>query len=164
MAKLLEINNSTGELQEFNPITVSTGVADANKAVQTNSAGYIDKALIDPSIVPDIFVDTAIEALSAGDFVNIAPTGVRKADRSNGRQADGFVLVAVANGAQATVYKDSKNTALSGLTKGSKYFLGTAGAVTTSVTTTAGEILQFLGVAMSASEIDVEINRPIVRA
>jgi hypothetical protein len=108
--------------------------------------------------------------LSAGDIVNIHDsTGakVRKADASGGvaKMGVGFVLSAVTSPAPATVYKEGTITGLSGLTIGSRYYLsGTAGAITTTAPTTTAYIVQYIGYAISATELVFEPSDPIVLA
>lgn len=162
--KYIAINNANGEDTEIVSNDSSAGVADAGKIVALDATGRLSNTMMPVGIVPDVKLLTAGEALNAGDFVELTLTGCRKADATNGRIAGGFVLAAVANAAVATVYKDTVNTSLAGLTQGSKYYLGAAGAVTTVINTTPGQILQFLGVAQSATELDVEISRPTFRA
>lgn len=95
----------------------------------------------------------ALEALAAGQFVNIQATGVRLAKAVPGYEAHGFVLAAVALGATAAVSpKGATNTALSGRTPGVVLYLSaTPGAATTSYPTTAGTINQQLGTPHSAA-------------
>ena len=82
-----------------------------------------------------------------------------------GKKAVGYVLTSVPNAANATVYFDESNTALTGLTPGSTYYLSpTAGIATTTAPTAAGQIVQELGVATSATSIHVNIKEPIIRA
>ena len=116
----------------------------------------------------------ASEALTAGNYVNFhsnsGALNVRKADNSNGRRADGFVLSAVANAAQAIVYPlDSVNTALTGLTPGADYWLGTAGGVisaaldeTLAANQGSNKISQFLGTAKSATELITTDSDPVL--
>lgn len=115
----------------------------------------------------------ASEDLEAGDFVNIWNDGgiakVRKASaNTEGKRAHAFVLVPVSSGAVATIYYEGPNTALSGLTPGSTYFLNSTnpGKVTSStgLSLESGHIVQELGVAISATKINVEISKPIARA
>lgn len=164
MGKYLGINNTTGDLDEIASSNVSTGATDAGKIPELDASGRLSSTMMPIGIVPDVKIFTALEALSAGDFVEITATGVRKADRSNGRKADGFVIAAVASAASATVYRDTTNTGVSGLTVGARYYLGLAGAITATVTTTSGQLHQYLGIALAATELDVEIDRPITRA
>jgi hypothetical protein len=145
----------------FTAINNSAGVADANKIISTGNDGKLDPSLMPAGIGAATEVMVASETLVAGDFVNIwLDTGVRKArkaDNSNtGRNADGFVLNAVAANANATVTLQGVNTGLSGLTIGTRYFLGTAGGVATTSPTASGSFIQPLGKAVSATGLNFE--------
>lgn len=103
---------------------------------------------------------TASENIAAGDFVNYHIVSgnkrMRKANATdNTKPADAFVLLAVTSGASGTAYTlGSKNTALSGLTPGADYFLSTTnGLITSNDLTTAGNIVQCLGKAESATAL-----------
>lgn len=123
-------------------------------------------------------VDTASiassEALTAGDYVNVhvsSGTKVRKADASTaagGKRAHGFVLANVAFPGTALVYFSGQNTAVTGLTAGVMYCLSdtTPGGVLalSAGPTTAGRLLQVLGVAIDAAILDTDIDdKPIIR-
>lgn len=98
-------------------------------------------------------------------FITLLVQKFGKADASAGLQAHGFVEGAISSGASGTVViGDGMLNALSGLTPGATYFLGNTGAVTTSAPTTAGHILQKVGVAKSATELAVILKDPITRA
>lgn len=152
--------------------TVSTGVAEAGDIIALDAAGKIDNSLLPTGIGADTAVLPASENLGAGDFVNIFDDGgtvsVRLADNSNDREANGFVLSAVTAAANATVYFEGTNNALSGLTLGSRYYLDTAGGITATpvdpASAAAGTIHQYIGRATSATEINVEMDDKIVVA
>ena len=76
------------------------------------------------------------------------------------------MLDAVVAAANATVYFEGTNNDLSGLTAGARQFLGTAGGVTATPPTFAGgaTISQLVGSAISATEIDTDIDDCIVLA
>jgi hypothetical protein len=150
----------------FTAITNSSGVADAGKILATDSSGKIDQSFMPAGIGAATEVMVASEALVAGDFVNIwldmGTRKARKADSSNSdRVANGFVLNAVSANANATVILQGVNTALSGLTVGTKYFLGTSGTATTTAPTASGSSIQSLGFAVSATGINFEFNDQI---
>lgn len=106
---------------------------------------------------------TASESLTAGDFINIAAGGVRKASNDNtGKQAHGFVTESVAANASVVVFYGGLNTNVSGLTAGSRYFLGTSGGETLTPPTTAGQLSQEVGVAVSSTAILVNFGPAIV--
>jgi hypothetical protein len=115
---------------------------------------------------PQTKVIQASEALAAGDVVSIHVSGgdrVRKADATaEGKEAHGFVLAGVANGANATVYFGGTLSGLSGLTAGARYYLHTTpGAVTNAAPSAAGNVSQLVGIAVSATELDFYPEQPI---
>ncbi len=81
------------------------------------------------------------------------------ADNSNARPAHGFVRESIAADAEGAGYPlDSVNDALTGLTVGTNYYLGTAGGVIAVPLAAAdagntGKIDQKLGMAKSATEL-----------
>lgn len=152
-----------GKIRQITATIVSAGAADANKIVATGADGRLDLTVMPTGIGPATQSVIASEALGAGKWVNLwADAGTLKArlaDNSNGRPAHGFVTSAVAAAAAALVYPlDSPNTALSGMTVGSEYWLGTAGGqidVPLDPTSDANinKVDQRLGIAKSATEL-----------
>lgn len=149
-----------------NAVATSAGAGDAGKLVALDGSGRIDTSAMPVGVGPDTNTITATEALAAGDYVNVHSGGVRKADASNGRPAHGVVLAGVANGAPATVYFEGTNTQLSGLTLGADQYLSatTPGARTATAPSTAGQLVQPLGVAVSTTAAQIEIRQPITLA
>lgn len=143
-------------------ISASAGAADANKIIRLDGTGKLSSTLLPVGIGADTQMIVTAEALDAGDFVNIFDDGgtisVRKADNSNDRRADGFVLNAYALAATAEVYFEGTNTSLAGLTLGVRYYLGTAGDVVATPPSASGTICQFLGKPTSATEMNVEMD------
>lgn len=171
LQKFLSIVN--GVTREIVALVSSTGATDANKIVQTGADGRLDATLMPVGIGADTKSVLASEALSAGDWVNLydnaGTTNVRKASAADAtKPAHGFVKDNVASGSQATVYFEGPNSSLTGLTAGTTYVLSAAtpGAVVAQSAAPAadGNILQVLGVATEATEINTEIGQPIVRA
>jgi len=162
--------NNQGTLTEKQATVVSTGATDAGKIVALDSTGKLDNSLMPVGIGADTKVLPASENLAAGNFVNVfndaGTTKVRKADATvAGKEANGFVLSAVTAGNDATVYFEGTNNQLSGLTGGAMYFLSTtAGGVTSTAPSGSGNIVQKVGRALSATEINVEFSDPIVLA
>jgi hypothetical protein len=142
-------------------ISASAGAGDSNKIVMTDGAGRLDSSLMPSGIGAQTISVNAIEALAAGDWVNLTPTGVRKADNSNNRPAHGFILASAASGATATVHTAGLNTAKTGLTAGTQYFLGTAGSQSNVAPVAAGSIVQTVGVASNATTIPFDFEPPI---
>lgn len=106
----------------------------------------------------------ASESLSAGDFINITASFVRRASSNDTtKQAHGFVLAAVASGSAATIYYNGIYvTASAGLTVGSRYFLSTAGQKATTAPTTTGQLSQEIGVAVSTNAMLVNFGPAII--
>lgn len=186
------LSNNAGQLQEVASISTSAGAADAGKIIATNASGQIDGSFlnttvssspnklvmtggdgkIDVSVLPTgVGADTAVinasEALAAGDLVNIwnnsGTANVRKADASTaGKEAQGFVLAAVASGQPATVYFEGTNTQMTGLTPGRQYLSTTPGKTSATAPTGSGQVVQVVGFAVSATAMNFQSNPPIV--
>lgn len=170
MAKYLKVGTN-GFTEEQAGLTASAGAGDANKIVETTSTGRLDPSLMPAGVGVQTITVTASEALAAGDFVNLHDSTGLKARKASaaaiGTRAHGFVLAAVSSGAAATVYMSGANTSVTGQTVAATVFLSatTPGATTTTAPSTAGQIVQPLGVVSSATEIQVDIeDSPIIRA
>lgn len=155
-----------GVLTEVFGVQSSAGAGNAGDIVALDDTGKIDPSMMPTGVGADVVVLTASEALSAGDHVNIYSGGVRKADASTAaKEADGFVLAAVSNGAPASVYKEGTNTQLTGLTLGADLYLSTTpGAVTATPPSAAGNIVQRIGKAVSTTSSDFERGAPVTLA
>ena len=165
--KFIRLNS--GQLAEKEATVTSAGAGDAGEIVALDGSGRLDTSVMPVGIGADTASIAASENLAAGDFVNIHDaTGakVRKADASNGRRADGFVLAAVTSGASGTVYFEGSNTAVIGLTPGVTYYLSgaTAGAATATAPSTAGHIVQEVGRARLATALSFEPEQPVTLA
>lgn len=152
------IANSSGKLKEVASIQSSAGAADAGKIPALDSTGLLDVSMMPIGIAAETIVAASSENLVAGNFVNLYDNGgtinVRKADATtNVKPAHGFVLANVTSPANATVYLISnKNTAVTGLTPGADYWLSTTpGGVTATAPSAAGNLVQLLGRATSAT-------------
>jgi len=160
------LNLENGKRKLENAIDSSGGSSDSGKIIKLDSNGKIDISLLPAGIGEDAIEIAAFEDVSAGDFVNIFDNGgsvaVRKADKSNGRDANGFVLESAVAPVPVKVFFEGTNSQLSGLSIGERYYLDTAGAVTNVPTTTTGELHQYLGKAFSATELTTEKDDCIV--
>ena len=163
--------NASGVLDPsiVNAKTSSAGAADAGKVVQLDGSGRLDSSVMPVGIGADTKVMVASEALAAGDYVNVWADGgafkVRKADATtSGKRAHGFVLSAVASGANATVYFEGENTAVTGMTPGDVFLGTTAGRAQATAPTGSGQAVQRIGVATSATSVNFEPSQPIVLA
>lgn len=158
----------SGEFKQVSATVSSAGSGDDGKIVALDSSGKLDVSVMPVGIGADTKTLAASENLSAGDLVNVwndsGTAKVRKADASStAKRAHGFVLSAVTSGNNATVYMEGTVTGLSSLTLGGNYFLSgsTAGAITTTAPSTAGHIVQQVGVALSATELSFEPQQPV---
>jgi len=159
----------SGKLKQVFGITASAGAGDAGKIPALDAGGKLDISFLPTGIGANTVPATASEALSAGDFVNLfnntGSLGVRKADNSNGRVAHGYVKAAVASAAAATVYRlNTTNDAKTGMTGGDEHWLGTGGATITTPldpVTDAGKVMQYLGIAKSATELVTVEEAPV---
>lgn len=157
--KFLALNTSTGGSTEIVPAT-SGGGGDADKIPALDASGQLAQGMMPTGVGPETQIVNASEILAAGDFVNFwddaGTVKARKADATtDGKRAHGFVIAGVAAAAPATVYVDGANDQLSSLTLGARYFLdaATAGGVNATAPSTAGNLVQALGVAVSATTV-----------
>lgn len=159
------LKNSNGQIAEQAALQASAGAGDAGKIVALDASGKLDNSMMPVGIGADTQVITASEALNAGDFVNVHNSSgakVRKADAStSGKEAHGFVLAGVSNGAAATVYFEGTNTQVSGQTPGPVFLSTTPGQATSTPPSTAGQVVQSIGVATSPTSINFE-SRPSI--
>lgn len=162
--------NASGVLDAtiVNSKTSSAGAGDSGKVVALDASGRIDSTMMPVGIGADTASITTSEALAAGDLVNVwNSTGakVRKADATTaGKEAHGFVLAAFGSGVPATVYFEGTNTGVTGLTPGPQFLSTTAGTATGTAPTGSGNVVQRLGIAISATAINFEGGQPIVLA
>jgi hypothetical protein len=164
--KLIQLN-ANGTQNEYAGKATSSGAGDASEFPILDGSGKLDVTFMPTGFGADTTTMVAGEALSAGDFVYITVGGgVMKADATTfAKRAMGYVTSSVLNAGNATVYFDDSNTGLSGLTPGSTYYLSaTAGVATLTAPTTAGQYVQELGIATSATSLHVNIGVPILRA
>lgn len=162
-----------GRLRE-NPlesVDTSAGAADADQLVRLGSDGKLSETLMPAGLGADAMSMLASENLAGGDFVNVwddaGVASVRKADgTAMGKETDGFVLDAVASGQPATVFFEGRNSGLTGLMVGARYYLSAAtpGAAVTVPPSGAGNVVQFLGRATSPTSIAFEATDGVILA
>lgn len=158
-----------GKLKRVRAIVTSAGSGDAGKIPALGSDGKLDASVMPAGVGANVVVAVASEAIGAGKFVQLfADAGVLKmrlADNSNGREAWGYVRTAVEADASGSAYRlNTANAALSGLTPGSDYWLGTAGGVIDTPLdpeTATGKLSQYLGKAGSATELITAEYAPV---
>ena len=161
---------AAGKLVEYVATVVSGGAASAGQIAALDPTGRFDNSVMPVGIGADTASILASEAISAGSLINIwsnaGVQNIRNADASTtGKEANGFMLAAVASGATGTVYFSGQDTALSGLVPGPIYLSDTAvGAVTSTPPTTAGHVLQRVGTAVSPTSLEFKPSDPVTRA
>jgi len=152
----------------LNATASSAGAGDAAKIVQLDGTGRIDSTMLPVGVGADVATIAAGENLAAGDFVNVyndSGAKARKADATtSGKEAHGFVLAAVTSGNNATVYFEGTNTGVTGLTPGVVFLATTAGVATGTAPSSSGNVVQRLGVAVSATAVNFEPHPPVVLA
>ncbi|MEE8629069.1 hypothetical protein [Methylobacterium ajmalii] len=159
-----------GVWREIVGVVVSTGAANDGDIPALDATGRLHTSVMPVGYGADTKVVVASEALSAGNLVNLydnaGTINVRKADASvEGKECNGFVLAAVVQGGNATVYFSRLITGLSGLTDGARYYLATTpGGLTATPVTGVGTVDQYIGKATSTSELTFEPDDYVVKA
>lgn len=163
--------NASGVLDPtvINAVQVSAGAGSAAKVAALDSSGRLDSSMMPVGVAADSRTLTTSEAIAAGAWVNIfnsSGSKARNADASNGREAHGFTLLGAASGASCVVYFEGTNTAVSGKTPGARQFLSasTPGASTETAPSTAGQLVQQLGFATLATEVNAQVLQPVTLA
>lgn len=164
--KILVKDPTTNLPKEIAPNQSSAGSADAGKPVALNSAGQIDATMLGAAGAPSLSIASS-ENLAAGALVNIDSTGkVRNANATDAtKPAMGFVTAATTQPANATVYFPGQIVAgVSGLTVGAPVFLSasTAGGVTSTAPSATGNLVQQVGIAISATEFNFQPQAGII--
>ena len=161
--KFLRLVN--GVLTEIFGVQTSAGAGNAGDLVSLDDTGRIDNSMMPVGIGADTATITASETLAAGDWVNVwnsSGAKVRKADATTaGKEAHGFVLAAVTSGNPATVYFEGTNTQVTGQTPGPVYLQTTAGAGGATIPSASGNVVQQIGVAVSATAVNFERGTPV---
>ena len=165
--KFLRLVN--GVLTEIFGVQTSAGAANSGDLVSLDDTGRIDNSMMPVGIGADTATITASEALAAGNWVNVwndaGVAKVRRADATTaGKEAHGFVLSAVASGNPATVYFEGTNTQVTGQTPGPVYLQTTAGAGGATIPSASGNVVQQIGVAVSATAVNFERGAPVTLA
>lgn len=155
-----------GGLTEVEATTTSSGSGDSGKIPALNGAGQIDLTMMPTGIGPDTKVIVASESLANGDWVNVHDVGgafrARKADATTtGKEAHGFVLAVVNSGSDATVYTAGVNTGVSAQTPGPVFLSTTAGRGTATAPSATGNVVQRIGVAVSATSVVFNPQIPV---
>lgn len=135
------------------PLAGPTGVTGPTGATGATGAGVTGATGAGSTVTA-----AASVLLSTGALVNLfdnaGTINARYADNSaEGKEAWGYVNSLVVTGATATVYGGGEMIGLTGLSTGTKYCLGSSGALTATAPTTAGTVVQWIGIATSSSTL-----------
>ena len=164
--KFLRLVN--GVLTEIFGVQTSAGAGNAGDLVSLDNSGRIDNSMMPVGIGADTATISASETLAAGDWVNVwnnSGAKVRKADATTaGKEVHGFVLSAVTSGNPAAVYFEGTNTQVTGQTPGPVYLQTTAGTGGATIPGASGNVVQSIGVAVSATAVNFERSAPVTLA
>lgn len=108
------------------------------------------------------------DLLGKGDLVYVTSLGtvrLAKADAA-GKEAVGYVLETAIAGSRVNVFFLGKIGGLSGLTRGDRYYLSdtNAGKVTATPPTASGAVVQYIGTAITTSDLMFEPEDGVIRA
>lgn len=160
------LTNSSGAITEVQSPQTSAGAGDAGKLPALDSSGRLDTSFMPTGIGADTATIQASENLAAGDLVNIHNSSgarARKADATtSGKEAHGFVLAAVTSGQNATVYFEGNNAQVSSLTPGPQFLSTTPGLATATAPSSSGNVVQRVGFATAAANLNFQSQPPIV--
>lgn len=161
------LKHTNGALVETEAVQVGGG-GSADKIPSLDAAGRLALTMMPSGIGADTAIIQASENLAAGDLVNVYNSGgarVRKADATTaGKEAHGFVLAAVTSGANATVYFEGPNDQVTGLTPGVQYLSTTPGLSDETAPSSTGNVVQRVGLAVSATGLNFDSGVPITLA
>jgi hypothetical protein len=163
------LKNNAGTITEEAALQSSAGAGDAGAIPALDVTGRLSVTMMPVGIAADVAVVAASETLAAGDVVNIyndsGTAKVRKADATTvGKEAHGFVIAGVTSGANATIYFEGTNSNVTGQTAGPVFLSTTAGLTTSTAPSSAGNVVQRVGFATSATTVNFQSNDPIVLA
>jgi hypothetical protein len=149
------IDLGSNGLQRKEATATSAGAGDAGKIVALNGSGQIDETMLPSSTSVTM---TCSEDITDGQLINIHDSGgakVRKASNASfATRAMGYATSTNTTGNSVTVVlRQGLSASQSGLTIGTKYYLGTAGAITDTAPTSAGTIVQEVGEGKSTTEL-----------
>lgn len=161
-------NPSTGKKEEVIATVTGGTVGEAGEIVALDGTGRLSATIMPVGVAADTYSGAAAENLTAGDFVYVNASGevAKSSAASAGYDADGFVISSYTTGQTALVYLEGRNTALSALTVGSRYYLSdsTPGGITDTPVTGAGKRHQYIGKAITATTISFEADDSITLA
>lgn len=158
-----------GRIREVIATVTSSGATDDGKIVALGTDGRLDSSVLPVGVGIETKSIQASENLSAGNLVNIWSSAgsfrVRKADATtSGKEAHGFVLSSVTSGQTAQVYLEGTITGLSALLPGRYYLSTTPGELMSTAPDGSGNVVQYVGNSVSATELTFEATDGVILA
>lgn len=146
---------------EKSATVVSAGVGNAGQIVALDTAGLIDPSCMPAGITPDQKAGTSNGTITAKDICYIETAGtITRASAAAGTPhvGLGWALTSVATGQPITIQLQGIIAGLSALTPGARYFLSntTPGGITATPPSATGELWQYIGTALSATQLQFE--------
>lgn len=160
--KFLRHDPATGNHTEVRGTQISVGAANAGDILALGDDGLLDPTVMPPGIGADTVSIAASESITAPALVNIfnvaGVAAVRNANATDAtKRAHGFIVASVVMTGNATVYMEGRSSGWTGLTPGAPQFLAvTNGQRTETPPSAAGNVVQGVGMAVSATAMDFE--------
>jgi hypothetical protein len=161
MAAKKYLNSEGGEIVQKQGTDTSAGAANAGDIMALDAAGKMSATMLPAGVGVLVKNYPTYENLAARDIVSIyldaGTLKLRKADADNNLAAHAYVIAAVTSPAAADAYFDGIISGFVGLTKGARYYLSaTAGGVVDTPPSGAANLVQYLGIAVSDTEIEFD--------
>lgn len=159
-----------GRLRQVEATVNSGGAVNAGDVVALDASGRLDITVMPAGFGDDAVAIIASENLAAGSLVNVwddaGTPKARKADATAaGKETNGFVLEAFNADELATVFFVGSITGLSGMVPGTRYYTSTtAGTVTAIPPSAPGNVVQYIGIAISTAAISYEATDGVILA
>jgi hypothetical protein len=167
-SKYLNRDATTGLMTEKVSADVSTGAPDAGRVVALGADGMIDPSMLPTAESIDIVAGEDLDAWDVVEIYNDAGTAkARKASAASAtpRAASAFTRSAILTGVVGKVYPEGDLMGQTGLTPGARQYLSeTVGMITATPVSGAGKLHQFVGKAISATEVSFDPDDVIVLA
>jgi hypothetical protein len=162
----------TGKKHLRRGTVVSTGPQSDGDFVSLDTDGRLNPSVMPVGMMSAVVFARAIENLHSGDFVNLYDSGdekiVRMARANFEAPASGFVLQACAAGELAEIWCENRNTQMVNVSKGARYYLSVThpgkAVVEDAQSVSGGLISQYIGVGVSDTHVDIEIDDHILIA
>lgn len=169
MAAQKFLTQSGGRVVEVQALSTSSGSGDVDKLVALDATGKIPAGFLPSTGAPNQSIVSS-ENISAGRVCNVynnaGTLNVRNADcTASGKEANGFTNAGITSPAAGTItFVGGVITGLSSLTPGARMYLSTTGTISSTAPTGSGNIVQCIGIALSATTVLFNPEDPITLA